>query len=610
MSAHSHDAQHLGRILRARAAGKAAPMRPLLASLVCLSLVLPGAASAGIDKAGTTGASFLTVGAGADVLGMGGTTLGFGGGLGAAAWNVAALGNLNFSEYVFSHAALTGESPQDWVAAGGRFGASRTHWGLSGLYQGDGTFEGRDASNNPTGSFSASSMALGFQLAQAFGAGSSIGLGMKYATEKLGDVTGGGVTFDAGLRLQAGPFGFGAAAQNAFGKMNYSGVAYDFPTNYGAGVAYTIPSSGVTLAVDANFPNAYYSDVRGGVEWRYRDRLALRTGYRKELNATDGEPMGGPTFGMGAGANGFWLDYGFLTGGASGSGQHRVALTYRPGFLNGGTQEMTTTPEPRVTHVSAPKAARVEAPKPEPTKTAKVSAPVAPPKAAVIEAPKVEAAPVKVEAPKVEAAPVKTEAPKAAAPAVVDAPKATPAAFTPKAVEPSKSTPAAVAPATIAPKTVDAPKPAAPKTTEAPKPAPPAAKVETPKAESAPAKTAVAPAKVEAPKAEAAKPAPVVTTPAASKPAVEAPKAESPAPPPAPVVEAPKAPAPSPAPAPAPEKVKEGPRPEKVKVKSGETLADIAKRWGNSIPAIMMENNLVRDEVKPGQTLKLPPKGR
>ena len=568
-------------------------MRSLLASLVCLSLVIPGAASAGIEKAGTTGASFLSVGAGADVLGMGGTTLGFGGGLGAAAWNVAALGNLNFSEYVFSHAALTGESPQDWIAAGGRFGASRTHWGLSALYQGDGTFEGRDASNNVTSNFSASSMALGVQLAQGFGAG-SIGVGMKYASEKLGDVTGGGVTFDAGLRLQAGPFGFGAAAQNAFGKMSYSGVVYDFPTNYGAGVAYTIPSSGVTLAVDANFPNAYYTDVRGGVEWRYRDRVALRTGYRKEMNAADGEPMGGPTFGMGAGANGFWLDYGFLTGGASGSGQHRVALTYRPGFLNGGTQEMTTAPEPRVTHVSAPKAARVETAKPE--KAVKPSAPVATPKAAVIEAPKVEAAPVK------------SEAPKAAAPAAVEAPKVTPAAVAPKTVEVPRATPAA-----LAPKTLEAPKPAAPKVIDTPKPA----KVEAPKAEAAPAKSEVAPvktppapAKVEAPKAEAAKSVPVETKPVDTKPAVEAPKAESPAPPPAPVVEAPKTPAPSPAPVPAPEKAKEESRPGKVKVKSGESLADIAKRWGNSVPAIMMENNMVSESVKPGQTLKLPPKGR
>ena len=447
MSAHHSAVLHFGRILRVRSAGKEALMRPLLASLVCFSLLLPGVATAGIEKAGTTGASFLTVGAGADVLGMGGTTLGFGGGLGSAAWNVAALGNLNLTEYVFSHAALTGESPQDWIAAGGRFGSSHTHWGLTGLYQGDGTFEGRDASNNVTSSFNASSMALGVQLAQGFGSGSSIGLGMKYATEKLGDVTGGGVTFDAGLRLQAGPIGFGAAAQNAFGKMSYSGLKYDFPTNYGAGVAFTIPSSGVTLAVDANFPNAYYTDVRGGVEWRYRDRVALRTGYRKEMSATEGEPLGGPTFGMGAGANGFWLDYGFLTGGASGSGQHHVALTYHPGFMNGGAA--IAQAEPRVMHVSTPKMARVEEPKPAAVKTPKVSAPVATPKASVVESPKAESAatkPAVIEAPKAEAAPAKIDAPKPMAPAVVETPKATPAAVVPKAVETPKASAPAAAP--------------------------------------------------------------------------------------------------------------------------------------------------------------------
>jgi LysM repeat protein len=43
-----------------------------------------------------------------------------------------------------------------------------------------------------------------------------------------------------------------------------------------------------------------------------------------------------------------------------------------------------------------------------------------------------------------------------------------------------------------------------------------------------------------------------------------------------------------------------------VKVKSGQTLADIARQWNTSAAAIMMENNLVTEKVKPGQTLKLP----
>jgi len=35
-------------------------------------------------------------------------------------------------------------------------------------------------------------------------------------------------------------------------------------------------------------------------------------------------------------------------------------------------------------------------------------------------------------------------------------------------------------------------------------------------------------------------------------------------------------------------------------------MADIARAYGTSIPAIMMENNLVTDQVRPGQVLKLP----
>ena len=47
-----------------------------------------------------------------------------------------------------------------------------------------------------------------------------------------------------------------------------------------------------------------------------------------------------------------------------------------------------------------------------------------------------------------------------------------------------------------------------------------------------------------------------------------------------------------------------------VVVKPGETLASLAKLYENSVPALMMENNLVSDQVKPGQKIKLPPAGR
>jgi LysM repeat protein len=72
-------------------------------------------------------------------------------------------------------------------------------------------------------------------------------------------------------------------------------------------------------------------------------------------------------------------------------------------------------------------------------------------------------------------------------------------------------------------------------------------------------------------------------------------------------VSAPPAKAPDPAPpAPKPAPVASE-RPKRVVVAEGETLADIARRWHTSVPALMMLNNLVRERVEPGQRLKLPP---
>jgi hypothetical protein len=305
----------------------------LIGAAVAMAVVAVGFANAGIDQAGTTAANFLTLGSGARVLGMGGATLGLGSDLAAGSWNPAALGWMDENSVALAHAGLDNGSLQEWAGVGGRFGHSGTRWSLSGLYQGDGSFEGRDASNNSTGTFSASSFAVGAHVAQQVGSMFTVGLGAKTVSEKLADVTGFGATFDAGLMFRRGIVGVGLSAQNVFGKMSYSGASYDFPTNYGVGLGISHPRSGLSLAIDANFPSAYYSDVRVGAEWRWRDMLAVRTGYRSETGAS-ADPLTGPTFGLGAGTNGFWLDYGYLVGGNEG-GQHRLAITFFPGKWGG-----------------------------------------------------------------------------------------------------------------------------------------------------------------------------------------------------------------------------------------------------------------------------------
>jgi len=559
-----------------------------------LALVCVPAAHAGGNEAGTAAASFLTLGSGAGYLGMGGAALGASDGLAAAGWNVAALGWQRETEMLLSHASLPDQSVQEWAAVGGPLGHWRARWALTGLYRGEGSIEGRDAFNTSTGSFSVSSIALGARLARPIGALATVGLGVQYVREDLGTVAGSGATLDGGVQVRAGDFGIGLAAQNVGGRMSYDGTFYPFPANVGVGASYAVPGRGLRLALDANFPRRYYSDVRGGAEWTWRERVALRAGYRAELGAPSNDALSGPSFGMGTGVGAAWFDYGYLISGL-GESQHRLSISFLPGRMGGVAQRAAEVTAPRHAATAAP--SRVQAPAaaaPErereratpatgtaaPARTAAVpAAPAAPPETPAAKP----AAPPRTAA----MAPASASAPPAAAPATAmvapkTAPSTTPAPATVAAA------PAAASPA---PSAVT---PAAPAAAPAPKPAAPAPPAETPAPATATAapKTAASARETVAPAAEtppAAPAAPQPASPASDRATAASRPGSAPA---GSVGPAPARPAPA--------------RPRAVKVKAGDTLRSMARAYGTSVEAIMYENNLTSDRIRVGQSLKLP----
>jgi hypothetical protein len=298
------------------------------------TLLAASPAAAGIEQAGTSAANFLAVGAGPAVLGMGGAALGRSGSLDLAAWNPGALGYVEETSLQLAHSSLDDQTMQEWATLGGRFGHSSTHWAISALYQNEGAIEGRDASNFATETFNVGSGAGMLQLAQAFGPHVAVGVTGKYVLDNLGpSQTGSGMTFDGGMSLRFGLLGFGFAAQNVGGQMKYGSLSYPFPSSYGAGVSFTHAASGLTAACDVNVPSTSYTDVRTGVEWNWKQHVALRAGYRMEMNAPSDEPLSGPAFGTGLGGHGLWLDYGFVLSGNEG-GQHRLAISLRPKGMN------------------------------------------------------------------------------------------------------------------------------------------------------------------------------------------------------------------------------------------------------------------------------------
>jgi LysM repeat protein len=452
---------------------------------IAAALLVAGAleARAAGDASGTAAGGFLSLGSGASVLSMGGATLASGSDLASASWNVASLSRLDGLQFSLAHAPLPGGASQEWLAAGGRVGSGQTRWGIQSLVHREGDMEGRDAANNPTGSLSATDVAVSARLAHALGRYASAGIGGEWVHESLAGVTGAGMGFEAGLRADAGPIGLAVAARHLGGRMRYADATYDLPAVFAGGVSWSDAARGLRVNADFESPSHYYNSLRLGGEWMWRGRVAMRAGYRLALSAPSETQISGVAFGAGTGVGAMWVDYSFLPEGGESSGEHRVGITFRPRVLEaiGGALRET-----RPAAVQAPRA-RVEP---------------------------------------------------AARPAKVE-----PAAR-PDKVEPSEPRPSPVLPKAI-----------------------PAASVPTP----APARTPT-PADTAPPKAAAVAPAgPGVSgnpPPATSMPIV---------------------------------------RPTWVVVAPGETMSQIAKRWNTSVPAIMMTNDLVSDQVTVGQQLRLPP---
>ena len=319
---------------RTRPATPAPAGRATLALSIALSLALAftfaGArlARAAAEASGTRVGAFLTTDPGAAVAARGGAGFALGGDLQSTALNPAALAGLGSGRFAFSHATLAEGVASDWAAFGGRLGAGSLRYGVSGLLRSEGTIVGRDAANQPTADAAARSWALAFQLARPLGPWLTLGGAARWVGERIGESGGDGLAFDAGAQGRAGALSFGLSAQNFGGGMNWGGQRWRMPASLGAGVALEHAPSGLRFVFDLAAPADYYRSARGGAEWRLRDRLALRAGYRRELGAPPDDRGHGPAFGFGAGVGSMWLDYGFVLS-SGGESVHRIGLDLR-----------------------------------------------------------------------------------------------------------------------------------------------------------------------------------------------------------------------------------------------------------------------------------------
>jgi hypothetical protein len=297
---------------------------------LCALLALPAFASE--EAAGTRAATFLSAGDAPAVLGMGGASLALGRDVQAAGWNPAALGWVATPQASLAHADFTDQTSREWFAFGSRLGRGRTRVGVSALVHDLGTLDGRDAGGQPTGDVRAQDLAFALRLARPIGQHVALGGAAHFVSQRIGDVGGRGLAFDAGAQVRLGVVSLALAGRDFGGGMMWDHVRWAMPANLGAGIALEHAASGLRAALDWNAPADYYRNWQAGAEWRWHDRLALRGGWRHDLRAPGSDQLGGPAFGMGAGVGAFWVDYGYVL--ESGNAVvHRVGLS-----LHGGSR--------------------------------------------------------------------------------------------------------------------------------------------------------------------------------------------------------------------------------------------------------------------------------
>jgi hypothetical protein len=291
------------------------------ATLVLLTIGLLVAASgayAGSDgRKGTAGASELQIPIGPRSTALGGAVASDVTGIEAMYWNPAGLGATPGTEVMFAHTAYFADMKVNYAGVATKAGGFGTI-GVSAkiLSVGDVIVTTEQAPDGTGEILHPTFSVLGVSWGRAFTDRVNFGATVNYVHEDVANNTANGVAFDFGVQYvtEWHGFRFGMAAKNIGTSMEFSGPGFEISgrdpssdPNAGNRIlsfsssAFEMPSF-LVLSSSANlmrtdiyrltvlgaFQNNNFSgdQIRGGLEWMYRDLFALRGSYFGTFNGT------------------------------------------------------------------------------------------------------------------------------------------------------------------------------------------------------------------------------------------------------------------------------------------------------------------------------------
>ncbi len=276
-------------------------------------------------NAGTTGLSFLKLGASSRAVGMGEAYVAIANDASATYWNAAGLVELDRTELLFTHNKWVQDITNEFAALGFRWGKSA--FGVSFMSS---TIEGIERrvipSTEPVDVLTAHDIMFGLSFARKMNEKFNIGTTVKFLYQKIYVEQASGLALDVGTQwstpmkgLKAGlafqNFGFMSKLKTESTKLPQTirlGLAYHVPFQIGNG-GFLVESDWVKI-LDST------SHFNFGVEFSFINYLSARFGYQTGFESK------GIHAGFGVGFNRYRLDYAYVPLSSDLGNSHRISV--------------------------------------------------------------------------------------------------------------------------------------------------------------------------------------------------------------------------------------------------------------------------------------------
>ena len=269
--------------------------------LMVLVLFLTPALAWGQAKTGTAGAQFLELAVSARAVGMGNAFLAIADDASAIYYNPAGLTQLSKREVILTHIDYPADIAYDFGGLAYPLRKLGGVWGLGFYFLNAGDMDYNTYFDSPAGSgqtFSAKEYALSLSYGRRLTERFSLGATLKFIDELYEEERATGWAADIGTMYNTGfrNFKIGMVMSNFGPDLKFIKEDYPLPITFKYGVSMEVINFGdhkALVDLEVGHPNDNLEKFNGGLEYWYRDLLALRIG------AQEGYDTGNLGFGAG-----------------------------------------------------------------------------------------------------------------------------------------------------------------------------------------------------------------------------------------------------------------------------------------------------------------------